>query len=369
MKKTVAIIENNILSTNTIRQKLTRTLIKEGYQVYILTSGTEEELLQAKNSGLNVIDIKNCNNPADMLKYAANIRRALKKVKPDVCLTFTVRPAIWGNIVTAALKIPTITNITGIGQLFTNNNVVYRSVRTLYKFVLKKTAKVFFQNDDDMQAFLDNNFVSPDRAARIPGSGIDHEYYKPIKSTVPKNGFSFLFISRLIKDKGINEYVEAARLLKDVLPGTEFRVLGPLWLQSLKENTVTQEEVDKWVDEKIINYLGAADDVRPYIAEADCIVLPSYREGMSNVLLEASSMERACITTNTTGCKEIVEEGVTGFLCEVKSGKDLAEKMKKMTMLPAEKRIEMGINARKKVVREFDKQIVIDSYLKAIEEL
>jgi glycosyltransferase involved in cell wall biosynthesis len=181
--------------------------------------------------------------------------------------------------------------------------------------------------------------------------------------------FVFVFVGRLVKDKGIGEYVEAARLLKNELPGASFQVLGPQWLQNLKGNTVTQAELDGWLKEGIITYLGEAADVRPYIAAADCIVLPSYREGTSNVLLEASSMERPCITCNVTGCREIVDDGVTGFLCEVKNAGDLAATMKKMALLSTEKRIDMGKKARQKVIREFDKQIVIDAYLNALEKL
>ena len=370
MKKTLAIIENNILATNSIRYKLTAVLVQKGYNVYILTTGTEKELQQARDNGFAVIDVKSSSkNPADILQYMRNIRKALKDTKADVCLTFTIRPAIWGNIVTARLKIPTITNITGIGPLFASNNVVYRSARTLYKFVLKKTAKIFFQNNDDMKLFLDNNFIKHGVAERIPGSGIDHEYFKPVEKNSQHQGFVFLFISRLVKDKGIGEYVAAARLLKPVLPNASFLVFGPLWLQNLKGNTVSQDDLDEWIKEGVITYLGEAVDVRPFIAEADCIVLPSYREGTSNVLLEAASMERPCITGNVTGCREIVDDGETGFLCEVKSAVSLADKMKQMALLPAERRKEMGVKGRKKVIKEFDKQIVIDAYLKAIEKL
>jgi glycosyltransferase involved in cell wall biosynthesis len=253
--------------------------------------------------------------------------------------------------------------------LFARNNIAYRAARTLYKFVLQKTALIFFQNYDDMNIFLEKKFVKPGRAERIPGSGIDHEYYKPLARRKTDDKFIFLFISRLVKDKGIIEYVEAARLVIKELPGAEFRVLGPVWLQNLKDNTVTEAEIQQWVKDGIINYLGDARDVRPYIAAADCIVLPSYREGTSNVLLEASSMERPSITCNTTGCKEIVEDGITGFLCKVQDAADLAAKMKKMFWLTGEQRIDMGIKARQKVIKEFDKQIVIDAYLKAIEKI
>ena len=370
MKRKIAIIENNIIATNTIREKLSRTLVESGYDVTILTTGTADDLEQAKQKGFKVIDVKgSTQNPFDIITYMKNLKKAMKTSGTEVCLTFTIRPAIWGNVVTRQLKIPTITNITGIGPLFARKNIAYRAARTLYKFVLQKTARIFFQNYDDLNIFLEKKFVKPERAERIPGSGIDYQYYTPLPGREKDNKFIFLFISRLVKDKGILEYVEAAAMLKKELPETEFHVLGPVWLQNLKDNTVTEAEIKQWVEKGTITYLGDAKDVRPHIAAADCIVLPSYREGTSNVLLEASSMERPCITCNTTGCKEIVDDGITGFLCKVQDAKDLAEKMKMMYNLTAEQRIEMGIKARQKVIKEFDKQIVIDAYLKAIEKI
>lgn len=368
-KKNIVIIENNIIATNTIRQKLTRVLM-DRFNVTVLTTGTATELAVAREKGFNVIDIKASNqHPVDIINYLRNIKKALKTVKPDVVLTFTMRPAIWGNLVTRQLKIPTITNITGIGPLFSSNHISYQAARNLYKFVLKKTAHVFFQNYEDMDLFISKKFVQKNRAHRIPGSGVDHEYYKPIQLQKTDDTFRFLFISRLIKDKGIIEYVEAAKKLKEQLPGAAFQVLGPLWLQNLRGNIITQKEIDQWSKEKIIDYLGSKDDVRPFIAAADCIVLPSYREGMSNILLEAASMQKPCITCDTTGCNEIVNDNVTGFLCRVKDADDLAEKMKKMAHLSAAERLDMGIKARIKVIKEFDKQIVVDAYLNAINNL
>ncbi len=362
----IAIIENNIIATNTIRKKLAETLQQKGYDVTILTTGTEEALQLARQNGFKVVDIKaSTQDPRDIYTYLRNFYKEMKKLSPDVCLTFTIRPAIWGNIITRILKIPTITNITGIGPLFERNNIAYKAARTLYKFVLKKTYRIFFQNYDDMNLFLEKKYATASRVERIPGSGIDYEYYQPVQSE--SDHFEFLFISRLIKDKGIIEFVDAARIIKKQYPGIICRVVGPLWNQNLKDNLVRPEELQAWQDEGIIVYSGEAKDVRPIIANATCIVLPSYREGTSNVLLEASSMERPCITCDVTGCRDIVEDGVTGLLCEVQDANDLAEKMLKMYSLNAASRTEMGKQARIKVIREFDKQIVIDAYLRAIE--
>lgn len=366
----IAIIENNIIAINTIREKLIRTLMEKGYCVTVLTSGTPQQMQVAKEKGVVVIDVgSSTQNPLDIIRYIFNIHKGMKQSKADVCLTFTIRPAIWGNMVTRILKIPTVTNITGIGPLFENNGIAYRGARILYKFVLRKTTKIFFQNYDDMNIFAGKGFTRPGVVERIPGSGVDYEHYFPREKKKRNGTFNFIFISRLVKDKGIKEYVDAARMLKDELPDAIFNVLGSVWQQNLKDNTITEAEIAQWVKDGVVNYLGEAKDVRDFMAETDCVVLPSYREGLSNVLLEASSMEKPCITGNTTGCKEIVEDGVTGYLCKIRDAKDLAAKMKMMYHLSDQKRIQMGKNAREKVIREYDKKIVLDAYLKTLKQI
>lgn len=370
MAKNIAIIENHIISTNTVRFVLTRHLINAGYNVTILSTGTEKELAIARSAGFTVMDVGTSNTkPTEVFKYINTLRRTLKQIDADVCLTFTMRPAIWGNIVTRLLRIPTITNITGIGPLAESDSIVYQLARTLYKFVLKKTVTVFFQNTDDCRLFLDKKFVKPSQVQIIPGSGVNYDYFQPMPKKHYQDSFVFLFISRLIKDKGIIEYVEAARMLKSKEIAAEFHVLGPYYSQNLKENIVTEKQIVQWVEEGTVKYLGAADDVRPYIADSDCIVLPSYREGMSNVLLEAGSMEKPCVTSDTTGCRDIVSEGETGYLCKVKDAGDLAEKLLKMYNLSEEERIRMGKNARELMKTKFAKQIVIDAYVDAIENI
>jgi glycosyltransferase involved in cell wall biosynthesis len=367
--KKIAVIENGLISTYTMREGLMLWLIHEGCEVYILTH-TNSFVSQVEKMGLKVVNVGSGNlNPVKVSKYIYNIRRALKRIKPDVCLTFSIRPAIWGNIITRELKIPTITNITGIGPLFNSKSFVYRTARSMYKKALNKTKKVFFQNYDDMNLFLERKFVTASVAERIPGSGIDYNKFKPVilKEKDPDT-FIFLFIGRLIKDKGIFEYINAARYIRKKFPNTVFNVIGPFWTQNLKRNTITQSQLQNWIDEGVIDYLGEKKDVRKFISEADCVVLPSYREGTSNTLLEAGSMGKPAITTDTTGCREIVTDKVTGFLCRVKDELDLAAKMEQMILLSEEERNEMGKKARIKIIKEYDKKIVIDAYLKAIRE-
>lgn len=368
MKPRIAIIENNLISSLTMRDRLTRELMKQ-YDVTILSTGNDGQKKAAEQRGFRVIEIGASNqNPFHIFKYLSNLRKELKAINPDVCLTFTIRPAIWGNLITRTLGIPTVTSITGIGPLFTQDAVAYRAARLMYRFALKKTRKIFFQNREDMGLFIQKGFSNDAKSECIPGSGVDPDHFAPI---IPKtNGtFTFLFIGRLVKDKGIGEFVQASEILRSRSVPVKCNVLGPYWTQNLKENNVTPEEMNSWVSRGSIQYLGEAIDVRPFMASADCIVLPSYREGLNNVLLEASSMERPCISTDTTGCREVIDHEITGLLCKVKDAEDLAAKMESMFLTGHEKRAEMGRNARQKVIREFDKKIVVDAYLRAIEEI
>jgi len=369
-KKKIAVIENGLFSTYTMRDGLMQRLLKEGYDVTILTH-TNSFVSQVEKTGLHVINIGSGNlNPWKVLKYIFNLYSALKKIQPDVCLTFSIRPAIWGNFITRRLNIPTITNITGVGPLFISKNLAYRIARSIYRPALQKTKKVFFQNFDDMNLFLQKKFVTKEIAERVPGSGVDYQKFSPIANTkTNEENFIFLFIGRLIKDKGIFEFVDAARMMRRKFPNIIFNVIGPFWHQNLKSNTITKSDLQNWIDEGIIDYQGEKKDIRKFIAEADCIVLPSYREGTSNILLEAASMEKPIITTNTTGCKETVDDEITGFLCKVKDAEDLADKMEKMYLLSEEDRKTMGIKGRQKIIKGFDKQIVINAYLKAIHEI
>ncbi|HSV10133.1 MAG TPA: glycosyltransferase family 4 protein [Hanamia sp.] len=369
-KKKIVVIENGLFSTYTMREGLMQRLLKEGYDVTILTH-TNSFVSQVEKNGLHVINIGSGNlNPWKVLKYIFNLYSTLKKIQPDICLTFSIRPAIWGNFITRYLNIPTITNITGVGPLFTSKNLAYRLARFIYRSALQKTKKVFFQNFDDMNLFLEKKFVTKAIAERIPGSGVDYKKFSPIETTkINGENFIFLFIGRLIKDKGIFEFIDAARMIRKKYPNVIFNVIGPFWHQTLKSNTITESDLQNWIEEGIIDYQGEKKDIRKFIAEADCIVLPSYREGTSNILLEAASMEKPIITSNTTGCKETVDDRITGFLCKIKDAGDLAKKMEQMLLLTDEERKTMGEKGRQKIIKEFDKQIVIGAYLKAIDEV
>ena len=369
-KKKIAIIENHELGIYTIRHDLVKAMA-EKYDVSVLTEIDDSFKNGDLERDVRFIDVgKSVMNPVTALKYNARVRKALKEIQPDVCLTFTIRPAIYGNMVTSRLRIPTISTITGTGPLFDSKSLSYTIARQLYKWVLRKTKFVFFPNYDDLELFIHARYINREQAKRVPGSGINYEKFAPMPFTRGNDGkFIFLYISRLIKDKGIMEYVEAASILKPQFPNAEFHVIGPLWTGNKKSLTVTEKEVNEWIEKKWIVYHNKQKDIRPFVANADCVVMPSYREGMNNVLLEAASMARPLIATNVTGCRDIVEDKVNGLLCKVKDGKDLAEKMNEMMHIPPAERDAMGKRGREKMIREFDKKLVIQIYLQAIDEI
>lgn len=236
--------------------------------------------------------------------------------------------------------------------------------RTLYKWVLRYPRKIFFQNRDDLQMLVTADYARESQAILVPGSGVDTQFYSPRQRAAHRK-FNFLFVGRLVKVKGIVELMIAAKnILKD-FDKCEFTIAGPLWSQNTSKLTIHQSELDSW-KQPGINFTGECEDVRELISQCDCFVLPSYREGLSNALLEAASMERAIVTTNVTGCREVVVDGLNGFLCEPKSASSLEMALRRMLMLNDSQRNEMGRQGRIKVKKEFEKSLVVNRYIEEI---
>ena len=309
-------------------------------------------------------------NPLQDVLLTWQFVRLFSKERPDVYLGYTVKPNVYGSIAAHMMRIPVINNIAGLGAVFIKDSWLVRVVRLLYRTALKRSAKVFFQNDDDRQLFIRDRLVRAEVTELLPGSGIDLHRFMPARNPELQDAnckFRFLLIARMLRDKGVGEYVEAAKLLRQRWPQAEFCLLGFVDVQN--PAAISRAEMDAWVAEGVVNYLGVSDDVRIQLATADCVVLPSYREGTPRTLLEAASMTRPIITTDAVGCREVVDDGVNGYLCKVRDAGDLAEKMEQMLSLSPEQRSEMGRRGRAKMVAEFDEQIVIKKYLSAIEEI
>jgi glycosyltransferase involved in cell wall biosynthesis len=290
--------------------------------------------------------------------------------RPDVYLGYTVKPNVYGSLAAHLLDIPVINNIAGLGAVFGKAGFLVNLVRLLYRVALGRSAKVFFQNNDDRQLFISGGLVRAEVTDLLPGSGVDLVKFKaqPLRKACQKTErFRFLLIARMLWDKGIGEYVDAAKLIRVRWPNVECCLIGFLDVQN--PGAISRSQMDEFVAQGVV-YLGVSDDVSAVIADADCIVLPSYyREGTPRSLLEAAAMARPIITTDAVGCREVVDDGVNGFLCKARDAGDLAEKMERMLSLSPEQRSEMGRRGRAKMEVEFDEQIVIKKYLATISEI
>ncbi len=365
---TIAIIINTTWNIYNFRLELLKALREEGYYVICIAPYDRyADLLKEEGFEYHHIEMDNKGtNPIEDLKLTYQYYKLFRKLKPNLVLAYTIKPNIYGSVVSRLLKIPTISTITGLGTVFLNNNLSSKLARWMYKKALVKN-KVFFQNRSDMALFISNHIVKESQSDLISGSGINTEKFKTSKPLPHQENVTFLMISRLLKDKGLIEYIEAIRLVKKEYPNTSFKLLGDLYTQN--PSAIQEEELKSWIQEGIIEYLGYKDDVKSEIEKADIVVLPSYREGLSRVLLEAASLERPIITTNVPGCKDVVKDKKNGYLCHAKDINDLKDKMIDMISLPYKERVKMGQYGREKVIQEFDKEIVIKKYLKTIKEL
>ncbi|MDH5399863.1 MAG: glycosyltransferase family 4 protein [Cyclobacteriaceae bacterium] len=364
----VAIVLNTSWNIVNFRMGLIRALMQEGNEIYTIAPHDpySEKLIEA---GCHFIPLKMDSRGANPLKDTAlifELYKIYRKVKPDIILHFTVKPNIFGTIAASLLGIPVINNVCGLGTAFLKKGILTNIVSTLYKMSFKLSSKVFFQNYEDCKLFVSKRLIDGQKTDILPGSGINIAQFKPVKQK--KGGsFTFLVISRLIKEKGILEYVEAIKSLKEENPHLKFQLLGAK--DPNHKSGIPSELIDEWITSGIFEYLGTAEDVRPHIQGADCIVLPSYREGTPRTLLEAASMAKPIITTRTAGCTNVVEDGVNGLLCRSKDATGLAAKMKMMAELSMEKRLQMGISGREKIESKFDEKFVIEKYLHSIEEI
>jgi glycosyltransferase involved in cell wall biosynthesis len=364
----VMIAVNTSWNVVNFRAGLVRGLIQRGYQV-VVAAPPDDYSPQIEKLGASYVPLPMDNQGTSPTKDVMLFQRfwkIMRREKPDVFLGFTVKPNVYGALAAHSLCIPVINNISGLGTVFIRRTWLTHIVKALYRAVLGKSHVVFFQNDDDRKLFLDERLVPSDRTAMLPGSGIDISRFEPAKDVRdPTSPFRFLLIARLLWDKGVREYVEAARLVRAKAPGTKFQLLG--FLDVANQTAVAREDVEAWVNDGIIEYLGTTDDVRPFIAAADCVVLPSYREGTPRSLLEAAAMAKPLIATDVPGCREVVEHAINGFLCSARDASSLAHTKLRMLHLEASERAAMGQAGRAKIEARFDESIVVARYLEAVE--
>ena len=286
-----------------------------------------------------------------------------RKLNPDIVLHYTIKPNVYGTLAAAMLKIPVINNVCGLGTVFLKDNLISSIAIALYKFAFRFPKKIFFQNPEDLDLFVNRGLSPIETSDLLPGSGIDLKKFKP-KDYKRNSTFTFLLISRLITDKGILEYIDAVKKLKARGMNARFQILGAK--DPKHKRGIQLSIIDEWIRTNTIEYLGTSDDVRKFIHEADCIVLPSYREGTPRTLLEAASSGKPIITTDVPGCHQVVHHNFNGLLCQMKDATDLAEKMHTMSGMDDASLKQFGENGRKKMEQEYDESRVINKYLEAL---
>jgi glycosyltransferase involved in cell wall biosynthesis len=365
--RVVVVAANSAWNLVNFRAGLIRALQAEGHRVVALAPedehgprlaelGVEFQPITMQNSGISPF--------ADLLLLTRYFR-ALRKIGPDLFLGFTIKPNIYGSLAARTLGIRVINNISGLGTAFIRKGLLTRTVTILYRLALRGSSTVFFQNREDLDLFVRDKMARPDQARLIPGSGVDLMRFKPAAAGAA-NGeeFRFLLIARLLWDKGVQEFVDAARTIKAVDPRLRCQILG--FVDVDNRTAVPRATLERWVKEGWIDYLGETNDVRPMIDQADCVVLPSYREGMPRALLEAAAMGKPVVATDVPGVREAVDDGATGFLCKARSARSLADAMLRMARLTPAERAMLGAAGRRKVECKFSQSIVIEQYLAAM---
>ncbi len=363
----VVVAANSSWNILNFRAGLIRGLTAAGYEPVVIAP--YDSTSEARRRGLDVewiaVDLERSGlNPFSDLALVLKYRKILRRLAPAAFLGFTIKPNIYGSIVARGLGIPTIANISGLGTAFIRQGPLLAVASMLYRFALKRAGTVFFQNPDDRALFVDRGLVQQNQAQLLPGSGVDLQQFARV-ALPPK--VTFLFIGRILGDKGVRELAEAARGLSHEHLDIRVQLLGPI--DEGNRTSIPRTELESWVRDGVVEYLGAADDVRPFIANATAVVLPSYREGLPRSLLEAGAMGRPLIATDVPGCRDVVDDGVNGFLCAVRDPASLQQCMKRFAALTVEERAAMGSQSRRKIETKFNEDVVIGAYLGALGKL
>ena len=359
----ILILTNTIRGLYNFRYELLERLINEEFEVYfsIPESKNDTKVKKLIELGCNYVETnldRRSMNPLKDLQLIKQYKEIIKNIKPDVILSYTIKPNIYGSYVAKKYKIPIIINVTGLGSGF-NNTYTKILVEKMYKYACKNVACIFFENEANYNYFIDNNLAKKDKSNIVPGSGVNLEKFRPMDKTKEDGIIRFLFIGRIMKEKGIEEYLKAAEYITDKYSNVEFQILGPFEEEKYKKIILNNNNSK-------IKYLGVSYDVRNEVKEVDCIINPTYHEGMSNVLLEGAAMAKPLMASNIPGCREIVDNGVNGYLFEPKNEKNLIETIEKFLTLNEIEKKKMGLASRQKVERNFDRNIVIEANLEEI---
>lgn len=366
----VMLCVNDLWNVANFRLRLVEAIEAEGHSVTVV--GPPDLPLEARlrTPSRRLVTVrmrKQGLSPWEEGALLVSLVRVIRHERPDVLLTFTPKPNIYGALAASMLRTPAVPNVSGLGTAFIRGGVLRHVVSILYALAFRRVPRVFFQNEEDRELFIRSRLVREEQATVLPGSGVDLGYFRPLPPRDLDATTCFLFVGRLLGDKGIRELVEASRQLRAKHSGIRVQLLG--FIDADNRTAVTRAELDSWIAEGVVEYLGTTEDVRPHLARADAIVLPSYREGLPRSLLEAAAMGKPAIATDVPGNRCVVEDGVNGFLCEARNAASLGAAMERFLLLSTRDRDVLGQRAREKVVEGFSEAKVIQAYKDTIRRL
>lgn len=360
MKKVLFLVNHDVVIYN-FRRELVERLLSEGYEV-IISSPYGERIELLKELGCQYVEVKldrHGKNPIAELKLLLYYKNLIADVKPDMIFSYTIKPNLYGAIAARMNKVPIVTNITGLGTAVEGKGLLQSAMVGFYKAAFGHVQTVFVQNTENRQYFLDNHIV-PEKLKLLPGSGVNLQRFQILE--YPKDEtVEFVFISRIMKEKGIEQYLETAKYIREKYPYTRFHICG------FCEETYEQR-LNDLEQQGIIIYHGLIMDIREVLQNTHCTIHPTYYpEGLSNVLLESAASGRPIITTDRSGCREVIDDGVNGYKIPQKDSAALIRAVEKFLGLSNVQKKEMGLAGRKKVEAEFDRQIVVEAYMKELD--
>lgn len=361
--KRILLLANEYTTILNFRMELIRALNADGHKVFAAIPHDENNIdIEAAGCTIVNFDVsRKGTNPLKEIKVIKQVKFIIDIIKPDIVFTFTIKPNVYGGIVCAKKKIPYVANITGLGTAIESGGIMQKIGLSLYKKGLKRAQKVFFQNIENRD-FMLNHQVVTGAYDLLPGSGVNLDRYHILPYPVG-NEINFMYLARVMKEKGIDQFVDAAKIIGSKYPNVKFHVCGVC-------EQGYESKMKQWVRNGLLVYHGQVKNIPEMHAISQCTIHPSfYPEGLSNVLLESAACGRPIITTDRSGCREVIDDGVNGFIVKQRDSRDLVEKIEKFLNLSWDERRNMGMAGRKKVEKYFDRNIVIHRYKKELREI
>jgi len=367
-KKRFIFSSNVSWSIYNFRKNLLKTLFDDGHDVYTVSSRDiyADKLIKEGFIFKEININNNSKNPFSDIKLLYHYIKLYKKIRPDIICHNAIKPNIYGTIAAKLLGIPVINNISGLGTLFIKKNISTSLAKILYKFSQKFANIVFFQNQFDSSLFINEKLIDKKKVKLIPGSGVDTSVFKPIKKN-KKNVFNFIFVGRFLRDKGVLELYDAVVSLSKIRKDFKVTLLGSRY--SSNETCITEIQLNLFKKNIFFDVIGHSDNVQDELIKADCLILPSYREGLSKVLIEAGSCGIPCITTDVPGCKDVITDNYNGLIIKPKSSKSLLVAMQKMLNFESSILTLLGKNSRKNIKDKFSMKKVNAIYINEIYKL